>query len=323
MRPPSEPVVELQSEVPGDSDGATLAAVVRALRPELSWRQAKDLCSSGRVLLEGAAVRDPARRAAKGQRIELLRDPSADGAAKPILVHVDSAVAVVNKPAGVLTVPVDRSDHDTLIHRAAAAVRRWETKRGGKGSPSLRAVQRLDRETSGLLVFARTIPAERHLQDQLKARTVWRRYLALVEGHMNEATFVSHLLENRGDGLRGSWERRRGSSVTPPRDARSAITHVQVEERLPTATLVACRLETGRQHQIRIHLSEAGHPLIGETVYVRDPRRGPTCNFHASRPLLHALELGFEHPGSGETLRFAVEPPTDFQAALAELRRRT
>ena len=252
MRPPSEPVIELESEVPGDSEGATLAAVVRALRSDLSWRQAKELCSSGRVLLEGAAVRDPARRVAKGQRVELLRDPFAAGAAKPILVHVDSAVAVVNKPAGVLTVPVDRSDHDTLIHRAAAAVRRWEAKRGGKGSPSLRAVQRLDRETSGLLVFARTIPAERHLQDQLKARTAWRRYLALVEGHMRRGHLRQPLCsENRGrrpEGILGTPPRRHSDTATrcAPGDHPRAG-----RERLPTATLVACRLETGRQHQIR------------------------------------------------------------------------
>lgn len=307
--------------VPAELAKATVSAVVKAVSGELTWRQAKELCQSGRVLVDGVLERDPARRVEAGQRIELLSRPAA--AEPSLLIHFDPAIAVVNKPAGVLTVPVERTDRDTLIHRAAAAVRRAEAKRGVRGSPSLRAVQRLDRDTSGLLVFARTIPAQRALQAQLKARTVWRRYLALVEGRAADDTYATHLLEDRGDGLRGSWERRRGGAAAPPSEAKFAVTHVKVEELFAGASLVSCRLETGRQHQIRIHLSEAGHPLLGETIYVRDARRGVAGGpqIRAPRPLLHAAELGFEHPSSGEAMRFSVDPPADFQSVLTALRR--
>lgn len=307
--------------VPVELAKATVAAVLRAASSERTWRQAKELCQSGRVLVDGVLESDPARRVEAGQRVQLLDRPAA--VEPSLLVHFDAAIAVVSKPAGVLTVPVERSDRDTLIHRAAAAVRRAEAKRGVRGSPSLRAVQRLDRDTSGLLVFARTIPAQRALQAQLKARTVWRRYLAVVEGRAIDDTYATHLMEDRGDGLRGSWERRRGGAAEPPSAARFAVTHVHVEELFAHASLVSCRLETGRQHQIRIHLSEAGHPLVGETIYVRGARRGASSGpqIRAPRPLLHAAELGFEHPSTGETLRFAVEPPADFRNALEELRR--
>jgi 23S rRNA pseudouridine1911/1915/1917 synthase len=118
--------------------------------------------------------------------------------------------------------------------------------------------------------------------------------------------------------LRGSWGAFRPARGNPPDGAKQATTHVTVLERLTGATLVACELETGRQHQIRIHLAEAGHPLVGETVYIRD-WRGPVLP--APRPMLHAAVLGFVHPRSGKPVRFEDPPPDDFVRVLRNLER--
>jgi 23S rRNA pseudouridine1911/1915/1917 synthase len=297
-------------------EGLTLAALIREKIPGTSWSQAKELCASGRIFVDGAPALDPARRMGAGERVEVRtgsgrRDPN-------LIVHLDAEVAVVRKPAGILTVPFERDDRDTLLALARVAIRRIEAGKGKAAHLTLRAVQRLDKETSGLVVFARTIPAQRDLQQQLGAHTVTRRYLALVHGKAEDAVYETLLVPDRGDGLRGSWGVfRPARGEAPPIEAKEATTRVQVLERLPRATLVACELETGRQHQIRIHLAEAGHPLVGETVYIRD-WRGKLLP--APRPMLHATVLGFVHPRTGKRLRFEEGPPGDFTAVLERLR---
>lgn len=309
---------EASRTVSGPEAGLTLAALVREMIPHTSWSQAKELCSGGRVLVDGAPVTDPARRMSAGERVEVRaagggrREPS-------LVVHLDAEVVVVRKPAGVLTVPFEREDRDTLLALTRVAVRRIEAGKGQESRLTLRAVQRLDKETSGLVVFARTVPAQRHLQEQLSAHTVTRRYLAIVHGAARDAVYETLLVPDRGDGLRGSWGAFRPARGEPPPEAKEAITRVQVLERLAGATLVSCELETGRQHQIRIHLSEAGHPLMGETVYIRD-WSGPVLP--APRPMLHAAVLGFVHPRTGKSLRFEEPPPGDFAAVLERLRKR-
>jgi 23S rRNA pseudouridine1911/1915/1917 synthase len=303
--------------------GATLAAVVREILPGTSWSKARELCAQGRVLVDGEPVTDPARRVAAGERVEVRAGgpaPRREPALTDLVVHLDAEVAVVRKPAGILTVPFERDDRDTLLSLTRVAIRRIEAKNGGKtkASPTLRAVQRLDKETSGLVVFARTVSAQRHLQEQLAAHTVLRRYLALAHGAAQDAVYETLLVPDRGDGLRGSWGVFKPARGEPPAEAREAVTRVTVLERLPGATRVACELETGRQHQIRIHLAEAGHPLVGETVYIRD-WRGPTIP--APRPMLHAAVLGFAHPRTGKKLRFEEPVPEDFERVAGRLRR--
>lgn len=294
--------------------GQTVAAVLRELVPGLSWSKARELVQSGRVRVDGRSATDPAQRLREGQRFEvgggavgqkLRREPE-------LLVHLDTEVAVVRKPAGLMTVPFERTDRDTLLSRARVAIRRLEASRGIAHNPSLRAVQRLDKDTSGLVVFARTVQAQRDLQSQFTEHTALRRYLAVVHGTARDAVFDTILVPDRGDGLRGSVR-----SQNAPPEARQAITHVRVQERLRGATLVSCRLETGRTHQIRIHLSEAGHPLLGETVYVRDFRGSW---LPAPRLMLHATELGFIHPRTGKELRFEDAPPEDFAAVVRNLK---
>ncbi|MFL6259977.1 MAG: RluA family pseudouridine synthase [Thermoanaerobaculia bacterium] len=305
-----------ESRNPGG--GATLAAAVREILPGTSWSKAKELCAQGRVLVDGEPVTDPARRVTAEERVEVRAGvvPRREPALTDLILHLDSEVAVVRKPAGLLTVPFDRDDRDTLLSLARVAIRRIE---GKKASPTLRAVQRLDKETSGLVVFARTIHAQRHLQEQLGEHTVLRRYFALVHGTAGDAVYETLLVPDRGDGLRGSWGVFKTARGEPPAEAREAVTRVTVLERLTGATRVACELETGRQHQIRIHLAEAGHPLVGETVYIRD-WRGPRTP--APRPMLHAAVLGFVHPRTGKRLRFEEPPPEDFERVLRRLRGR-
>jgi 23S rRNA pseudouridine1911/1915/1917 synthase len=207
---------------------------------------------------------------------------------------------------------------DELV-RAALARR----ERGGP-PPSLGVVHRIDKETSGLVVFTRTWLAKKSLAQAFRFHTVHRRYLALVHGVPTTGTIETHLVPDRGDGLRGSVEHRRGRKhAVGSEKTQRAVTHIEVLERFgPEASgvacaLVACRLETGRTHQIRIHLSEAGHPLLGERVYVRG-RTDPLVP--APRLMLHAAELGFVHPGTGREVRWTSEPPADFQEVLAFVR---
>lgn len=299
-----------------EREGETLAAIVREALG-LPWSKARELVASGRVSVGSEQVLDPASRVAKGDEVTL--DPSAPRLRRGVLphraiLHVDADVVVVVKPAGVLTVPFEQGDRDTLVDLTRAALRRMDRR---SRDPMVGAVQRLDKDTTGVLVFARNLPAKRALEEQLRAHTVTRRYLALVHGHATDGTHDTWLVQDRGDGLRGSWGRSSYHRGPPPRDAKRAVTHVRV--RLAGATLLECRLETGRQHQIRIHLSEAGHPLIGEPVYVRG-FAGPRID--APRPMLHAVELAFDHPRTGRRVRFESPPPPDFERALAALRPR-
>jgi 23S rRNA pseudouridine1911/1915/1917 synthase len=149
---------------------------------------------------------------------------------------------------------------------------------------------------------------------------VEREYLAIAHGAVPARTFHTHIMENRGDGLRGSARGR------PPSDAREAITHVEPRQRFPagaptatrpvSATLVACRLETGRTHQIRIHLSESGHPIVGERVYIRR-YLGP--RIEAPRLMLHAAALGFIHPATEAPVSWSLAAPPDMQAVIDRL----
>lgn len=313
-------------------EGATLAALVRqelgaSSGEAVPWSRARDLCRSGRVRLDGSIERDAARRVRAGAEVEITPEaPRLSEGVLPrdALLYLDADVIVIDKPAGVVSVPFDAGERDTLVDRVRALVARIEKARrkergGGARDPMVGVVQRLDKDTTGVMVFARTMPAKRALEQQLREHSVERRYVAIAHGDVASARHETMLVQDRGDGLRGSWGRFRGHIGAAPDDAKRAVTHVRRLEPLRGATLVQCRLETGRQHQIRIHLSESGHPLVGETVYVRD-HAGP--RIAAPRPMLHARTLGFVHPRGGEHVRFEAEPPADFQACLERLRER-
>lgn len=318
-----------QCVVTAAQDGQTVAAVVRALLEGLPWSRVRKLCSDGRVLLDGEPMVDSAHRVHRGQTVEVLRQRGRPRDPEVQLRYVDPDLVVVDKPAGLVTVPYDDEDRDTLQHRAHAALRRQE---GGRHLPPLRVVQRLDRDTSGVLVFARTRAAERGLGEQFRRHEVQRLYLALAYGHATTATHDTWIVPDRGDGRRGTFRGRNPGNR--PATAKRAITHVAVRERFtgeglqwsasasPGITLVTCKLETGRQHQIRIHLGEQGTPLVGEKVYDRD-YNGPRLQGLPEgdgRPMLHAAELGFEHPTRDVPMQFECDLPSDFTDLLRKLR---
>jgi 23S rRNA pseudouridine1911/1915/1917 synthase len=312
--------------VTAEQAGQTLAAVLRTLRPGESWARVKGLVTGRRVAVGGSLCMDPARRLKEGEVVEVLEKPApvikGERPDDVVIRHLDEDVVVVEKPSGVSTVrhPAERQwdekrrklvpTLDDVTQEAVA--HRGEVKK--HQLPRLRIVHRLDKDTSGLVVFARSVRAERELGRQFKAHTVTRRYIAIVSGSVKPQTFSTWLVRDRGDGRRGSG----------PEEAagKRAVTHVDVLEKFPGYTALVCQLETGRTHQIRIHLAEAGHPVCGEAVYNR--RADGTVipdESGAPRLALHAAELGFEHPATGKEMIWDMPPPPDLQRFLERLRR--
>lgn len=313
--------------IPAESAGATVAAILRARQPGLTWNQARRLIDTRCVKVNGEVWLDPARRLKEGDTIELLSRPvPRPHEQETVLIrHLDNDLVVVEKSSGLCTVrhPAERlwsprrralspSLEDIVLKLIAA--REGRPRKGPM--PRLRVVQRLDKDTSGLVVFARTVTAERSLGKQFHAHTVVRRYLAVVPGRMEPQMIRSRLVRDRGDGRRGSTHE--------PGAGKEAVTHVEVEERLADFTVLSCRLKTGRTHQIRIHLAERGHPVCGEKVYHRKLGEEPTPDASgAPRLALHAAELGFIHPVSGEAMHWSMPLPLDLERFLARLRRRS
>jgi 23S rRNA pseudouridine1911/1915/1917 synthase len=308
--------------VPPEHDNITLAALLRTLLPGQSWSQVRRLVEARRVRINGDLCLDSARRVHAGDTVELLyrSAPPPRSFEDLVIRHLDAHVVVVEKPSGVSTVrhpserdwPQRRKElsptlEDLLPPRIAQAEGRSE--RG----PWLRIVHRLDKDTSGLVVLARTVLAESALGKQFHAHTVTRRYLAVAPGVVQPQRIVSRLVRDRGDGRRGSTD--------SPMLGKEAVTHLDVVERLPGYTLVSCRLETGRTHQIRIHLAELGHPVCGDKVYhLRADGSVLPDESGAPRLALHATELGFRHPVSGAALHWTMPLPPDLQAFLDRLR---
>jgi 23S rRNA pseudouridine1911/1915/1917 synthase len=313
---------------PADA-GRTLEAVLRKLLPGHSWEQVRRVVAARRVRLgRPPAVDlclDPARRIHEGEIVQ-VDDRSAPPIARPgglVVRHLDSQVVVVEKPSGLNTVrhPSERQWRDSrrefspcLDEMVARQISRsGPAKDGADPRTRLRIVHRIDKETSGLVVFARTADAERALGAQFRAHTVKRRYLAIVTGHPGSGTVRSWLVRDRGDGRRGS-----GNIEGVGREA---TTHVKVIEKLNGFSLVECRLETGRTHQIRIHMAELGHPVCGDPVYhLRADGRMMPDESGAPRLALHATELGFVHPRTEESVDWEMPLPADLAALLEALR---
>lgn len=313
---------------PADA-GQPLAGFLRA-RTGRPWREVKRLIGSGKVFLDGAPARVEGLRLRGGQSVELRMSaprprerPEGPAPEALELVHEDAHLVVIDKPAGISSVPYEEGEERSAMDLVYA---RWRAQ-GRKDARGLLKVHRIDKVTSGLLVYARSEHARVALDRLFRRHAIERAYLALAEGDVPPGTIDQPLVKDRGDGLR--WVARAGQ--TPRKEA---ITHVEVLERLPAAeprpgsagagpcraTLCRVTLETGRTHQIRIHLAANGHPLLGEHVYARDWFQRGAPLLPAPRLMLHATLLGFPHPVSQAPLRFERPPPPDFQAVLAALR---
>lgn len=280
---------------------------LRELLPGKSWNEVRRLVRTGKVFVDGKALLDPTQPVGAGAELELRQNaPRATrtpALPKSAILHLDAQLVVVDKPAGISTVPYDEHERGTLDQLLMETI-----SQRGRRAP-LGIVHRIDKETSGVVVFARTVAAKQALKNQFRFHTVGRRYVAIAHGLVYSTTMESRLVQDRGDGRRGSTD--------DEELGREAITHVKLVEKLRGASLVECRLETGRTHQIRIHLAERGHPLVGERVYSKQYRGELIA---APRLMLHARELQFDHPQTGQRLSFERPMPPDMQAVLATLR---
>lgn len=269
--------------------------------------------ADGRVRVDGQAVRASARLA-EGARVYVrpAPPPPSEAAAEDIpleLLFEDEQLAVLNKPAGMVVHPAPGHWSGTLVN----ALRfRLEVKAGDPERPGI--VHRLDRDTSGVMVVARTELAREGLIAQWKQHSIEREYVAIALGHPPERLRI--------ESLHGRHPKDRKRFTSRVERGKRAVTELHVLERLHGSSLVRCTLETGRTHQIRVHLSERGYPLLADALYGRtspDARVAAAAQAIA-RQALHARLLGFVHPASGQSMRFSAEPPDDFQRALALLR---
>ena len=277
--------------------------------PDLSRRKAREVIEKGQVTVAGKVVREPGREVEDGARVEFDPNRRALSRARCTLgvLHEDEHVIVVDKPAGLLTVPSAPGvhDEDTALRR----VQDYAHRRKPRGGYAER-VHRLDRDTSGALAFALSREARSGLIETFRHHRIERVYLALVDG---EPAADAGTVDAP---LREAWVSGRRGVAKPGEEQREARTHWRVRERLPGAALLEVRLETGRQHQIRVHLAHVGLPVVGDPVYGRPSPGRPL----ARRPMLHAFRLAFAHPLTGERIAAESPLPDDFRKALAALR---
>ena len=310
--------------VPSSLTDKPLAGVLRQLKPGLSWADAKRLIHTRKVTVDGTLCLDEARRMRAGEVIEVLEQskPPVPREASVRIVYADMHLVIVDKPAGLIVErrreeqswSEDRKARQPVLDELMTGV--LDRHLGTTGSRVF-SVHRLDRDTSGLMLYARTIQAQERLIALFSGHDITRVYQAVVLGVVpSPRTIDNWIIRDRGDGVRGCV-------AAEEKDAQSAITHIKPIETIQGAyTLVECRLETGRTHQIRIHLSEAGHMLCGEKVYVRQTPASPprTDPSHAPRHALHCCEIGLTHPINGQPLHFTSPLPRDLERWLTKLR---
>jgi 23S rRNA pseudouridine1911/1915/1917 synthase len=303
-------VIVVPREAAGTRLDRFLAGALGVSRSELQrW------IAAGRVSVEGAA-RQADGRVREGERIAV--EPMAPATTEALpddgvrfdVLHVDDDVVVVNKPAGLVVHPARGHASGTLVNGLLARGF-FRAQDDDNTRPGI--VHRLDRGTTGVMVVARTPEAREALKAQFQAHTIERAYEAIAVGVLVDRTF---------DTLHGRNPRDRLRFTTRVRTGRRAVTRVHVLASLRGATHVECRLETGRTHQIRMHLSESGHPVLGDPLYGKPPRDALLKQVASGlgHQALHARVLGFVHPRTGAVVRFEVEPPEDFAEALRQLR---
>ncbi len=299
-------IVEASTQVEGDSE-ARLDRIVQQLTGR-SRSEVRGLFDHGAVSVNGRRCKDSAARVEPGAQVVVRHDPHTRyreiPKARPSsafrLVHEDDFLLVVDKAPGVLTVPTDRGETFTLLE----AVDRYLARRREQAA----VVHRLDRDTSGLLVFAKNRRIASGLQKQFRAHSAQREYTAIVTGTVTPAagTFATRL---------GTTKSLHRYSVGEDEEGEPAITHYRVERVLDDATLVKVWLETGRRNQIRVHFAEANFPVLGDQRYRPEMAQHPF--WPADRLGLHAKVLGFEHPRTGKPLRFESPLPKEFTRFLA------
>ncbi|WP_043361788.1 RluA family pseudouridine synthase [Belnapia sp. F-4-1] len=290
----------------------------------LSRSRVKALIAAGAATRDGKPLRDAAEAVRAGSTYALAIPPATDALPLPqdiplTILFEDRDLIVLDKPAGLVVHPAPGNQDGTLVNALLAHAGEELEGIGGEKRPGI--VHRLDKDTSGVMVVAKTERALRTLSETFANRDLDREYLALAWGVPQPPA-----AEIEGDIGRHPTDRKRMAVVT--RNGKHALTRYATERAWGAAcALLRCRLATGRTHQIRVHLAERGHPLVGDPVYLRrtpaaarllaEPARGALLAF--PRQALHAASLGFRHPVTGEALQFGVPPPADFAALLGIL----
>lgn len=301
--------------VPPEHAGSRLDQVLAQLFSEFSRSRLQQWVKEGAVLVDGRVLR-PRDKLLGGESITVNAAVEAVDEVRPQaialnVVYEDDAILVIDKPAGLVVHPGAGNPEGTLqnalLHHAPALA----------GVPRSGIVHRLDKDTSGLMVAAKTLQAHKALVDQLQARTVKREYLALVNGTFTAGGRIEAPIG------RHPRDRIRMAVVDTGREA---VTHYRIQQRYQAHTLLLAALETGRTHQIRVHMAHIGHPLVGDPLYggrlqlpkgateaVREALRG------FRRQALHATRLALQHPASGEEMGWEAPPPDDMQVLLNTL----
>lgn len=290
-------------------EGRRLDAVLAGAEGIESRAEAQRLIEAGAVTVNGA-VRAKRHALSIGDEVEAVVPINATASTLQAedlgvpVVYADDQVLVVDKPAGMVTHPSRGHSSGTLVHGLLGAGA------GGGADPERPGiVHRLDRDTSGLLLVARDERTHRRLSRMMRDREIERRYLALAYGDFPPALTVDRPI--------GRDPRRRTRQAVVPVGGREAVTHFRLLEQIGDVALLEARLETGRTHQVRVHLESAGHPVLGDPVYGRG-----RADHGLGRQFLHAYRLGFDHPETGEHLSFESPLPADLQAALDDARAR-
>jgi 23S rRNA pseudouridine1911/1915/1917 synthase len=310
------PTVDIQQSVTAEQAGR-IDRVVQALTGR-SRADIKGLFHHRCVTHNDTPCLNPGKPLAAGDVVRVRHDPHRRYHAPPperaqpefTLIHEDDDILVVDKAAGVLTVPTSRNETNTLLDLLSERVARQ--RRRGRAI----AVHRLDRGTSGLLAFAKHPRAADGLEQQFRQHDVVREYVAIVSGRLRQQSGTFRTRLRTGKDLRRF-------SVPDDEPGEDAVTHYRVEHELDRATLVRVTLETGRRNQIRVHFAEAGHPVVGDDKYA--PAAARHRLWKAKRLALHAAVLGFRHPLTGREMRFESPMPREFKlfATAAESRRST
>jgi 23S rRNA pseudouridine1911/1915/1917 synthase len=308
--------IQLSARVPQTDAGRRFDQVLADLFPEFSRSRLQQWVKAGEVLLDGRAV--AARyKVIGGETVQIGAELRADNevGAEDIPLDIrfeDEHLLILNKPAGLVVHPAAGNPQGTLqnalLHYDASLA----------SLPRAGIVHRLDKDTSGLMVVARTLAAHKSLVEQLQARSVHREYLALVQGEVTAGGSIDAPIG------RHPRDRLRMAVVT---SGKPAVTHYRVVERFPAHTLLSVRLETGRTHQIRVHMAYIHHPLVGDPLYGGRPRlpRAASERLRAAltgfrRQALHARRLELRHPCSGQLLGWEADIPSDFARLLTLLR---